>query len=417
MILKSATQTLTGRIMAAMTVMTAIVGLAYCFAVYTSVMLAETTLIGGRLETELKARIEGNRSNNPSASVIYTDSVAHAKNFAPIPEKYAELPDGFSEIVGEHDRFVFKLTTDNGRWLIEQDQFGFEALEIELYSQAVAGLFLAIGVAAALGYWLARSIVTPVKNLAKDVRLMSENRTLKFEHPITGEDEIAELARTLEDTFGRLHEALAREKAFTADVGHELRTPLMVISSSLEVLSAQYPQLAQARPLERIREASERMTRLVQVFLELARGKIHSEMPEGDLIETLGNIVSVRQTEAAAKGLELSLKDFTQSPKTVNAILFYCLVDNLVQNAVRYTETGSVTVSVTQDTVTVADTGPGLDLQSEDVFKAFVRGKDARGPGYGWGLSLVLRICEHTGWKLRLRANRPQGTVFEITGF
>lgn len=327
------------------------------------------------------------------------------------------MKEGFSEIVGENDRFVFKLSSHGTQWIIEQDQFGFEKLEIELYLQAVAGLFLAIGIAAALGYRLARSIADPVKKLAQDVHRMTQTQTLTFEHPIAGGQEIAELAKTLEKTFGQLNRALAREKAFTADVGHELRTPLMVISSSLELLSAQYPRLAQSKQVHSIRHALDRIHLLVQVFLELARGTIHSEMPVGDMTEVLKNVIAVRQDEACAKAVKLELKDCSQSPKTVNTILFYCLIDNLVQNAVRYTQKGSVTVTANEDCVTVADTGPGIDLESGNLFEAFVRGKNANGPGYGWGLSLVQRICEHTGWRLTVDANRPQGTVFKISGF
>lgn len=71
--------------MLAMTVMTGIVGLACCFAVYTSVMLAESTLIGGRLESELKARIEDNLANNASTSMIYTDNTKLHNQLPPSP--------------------------------------------------------------------------------------------------------------------------------------------------------------------------------------------------------------------------------------------------------------------------------------------------------------------------------------------
>lgn len=416
MIFKRQMQTLTGRIILAMTVMTAIVGAVYCFAVYTSVMITEATLIGGSLESDLRAHMTQTSPSRDASTIIYTDSPLNPQKYQPIPENYRQMPDGFSEVIGTHDRFIYKLRDNNSTWVIEQDQFGFEDLEIEIYIQAVAGLLLATGLSALLGLMLARSVTVPVKRLAQDVRDMARNHTEHFAHPIAGGDEIAELAKTLEKTLVELHQALNREKAFTADVGHELRTPLMVISSSLELMSVDKPELAQSRQFQNIADASERMNRLVRVFLELARGKVQSDMPQASMVKTILEVIEIRRLEAQKQGVELYLVDRTSQMKLVNAILFYCLVDNLVHNAIAYTTDGAVTVTAEDACISVSDTGKGISKTKPEAFAPFVRGKNAPGEGYGWGLSLVQRICTHCGWALSVKDNAPHGTVFTITG-
>lgn len=414
---------LTGRIIAAMSVMTAAVAAVYCLAVSHGIALAEETLIGGRLAHELDVRTGGGPQNRLPGSTIYADNAPGSGPWPALPDAYRGLPDGFSEVVGPEDRFVYKRTVPGKAgaapsvWVIEQDQFGFEDLEWELYLGALAGLLLATGASALLGLGLARSVTRPVKRLSAALHDMARTGRFRVPDQALDDDEIGDLARALERTLAQLNTALVREKAFTADVGHELRTPLMVASSGLELLALQHPGLQARCSFVRIGHALERMRRLTQVFLELARGGGPGQADPASVAATAAEVVAAHAAQARAKGLVLEFSDRSSRPVQAGAVLVYCLIDNLVRNAVQYTASGRVVVTLGDSALEVADTGPGIGPQAQDLFEAFVRGENAPGEGYGWGLSLVRRICLHEGWTLAWRANDPRGTVFRIEGF
>ena len=92
------------------------------------------------------------------------------------------------------------------------------------------------------------------------------------------------------------------------------------------------------------------------------------------------------------------------------------MIDNLLRNALQYTERGQVTVVHTDGARAGAGAGRGgADVELSRALQAFVRGDTAPGEGYGWGLSLVRRICRKEGWVLSFADNPPKGTIFTVT--
>ena len=121
------------------------------------------------------------------------------------------------------------------------------------------------------------------------------------------------------------------------------------------------------------------------------------------------------QPEAKKAGLRLSWDKTDESQVMVNGAFAESVLDNLLRNALQYTDSGTIDVRLSADAVSVADTGRGIeDGEKESILHAFVRGETAPGEGYGWGLSLVRRICRKQGWRLEFRRNEPCGTVFTV---
>jgi len=410
-----ASPTITARVVVAMLCMVTIVTVTYGLAIFYGISLAEESLVGLEMESKLTLAASGQHPElYDRLEKIYADT-KRTTAYPPVPERYRGLKEGFSESLGDADYFVYKMVRDGEVWVMEQDQFGFEAEELELYLQAAIGFLVVLFVSAVAGLWLARAVTLPVQRLADDVKSMAKAKTFRPLSVRPANDEIGALALTVESTLKQFNEALARERAFTADVSHELRTPLMVISSTAELLQLPASPEVQAQRIRRIEGACRRLSRLVRVFLELARGTTESTSEIVPWSQVLATAVTNWQAEAKKKGIALLWEDASTGNPQVNSAFAESVVDNLLRNALQYTDEGEIRLTLTDDAMTVADTGRGIpDGEKAQILQAFVRGESAPGEGYGWGLSLVRRICRHEGWPLSFADNAPRGTVFKV---
>lgn len=414
--------TLTARILISMLCMVFVVGLTYCLALFYGIHLAEDTLIGQKMKERIELAVtlkDVEKVKSTDYSIIFTSEPNKAHGFQKAPLEYLKFEDGFHEIVSaDEDYFLYKYTdAKTGTvWVMLQDQEGFEAKEIELFFQAGIGLVAALLLTLLLGLWLSRAVTAPVKLLVSDVREMAHRTQFKPLSMRPAKDEIGELALTLENTLRDFDKALQRERAFNADVSHEFRTPLMVISSAVEVLNlnAVTPE-QKSKALNRIDQASKRLNRLIHVFMELARGKSLAYNEACSWVSVIEEALKIWETPAKEKGLTLQFENLSTKEQSTNAAFALSVVDNLVRNAIQYTPEGSVTIKLSDTCVRVIDTGVGIsDSDKEKVLERFIRGKHTEGEGYGLGLSLVTRICEHEGWHLSFAKNTPKGTVFTV---
>ena len=296
-------------------------------------------------------------------------------------------------------------TLERGEPLVlTRDQLGFEDTErvfrrITLFS-VLAVFFLGL----LAGWILARNIMKPVKTLSDEVRKASAARTYE---PLSVEltnDEVGELARICDGAMKRLHEALQREKAFTGDVSHELRTPLSP---------------AQAKQVERITRSAGDMRELMSLFLSFARLSNETTGPEPD--SAAGILKAVADTWepfAAEKGLALVLRREAECPGAYSPVMLGTVANNLVKNAVAYTESGVVTITETSEGFIVSDSGPGLaGDEAARIFEHGVRGSAAVADtsGAGLGLSIISRICHRSGWTVTAGKAREGGAAFTVT--
>lgn len=406
---------ITTRVVMAMLCMVTIVTVTYGFAIVYGITLAEESLMGREMEMKLELAMKSERPAIFDAMErIYADT-KRTTAYPPVPERYLAMGEGFNESLGERDYFVYKITRGDEVWVMEQDQLGFEDEELELYLQAAIGFLVVLLVSAVGGLWLARAVTLPVQRLADDVRAMAQAKTFRPLSVRPADDEIGGLALTVESTLKQFNEALARERAFTADVSHELRTPLMVISSTAELLRLPAAPEVTAQRIERMEAACRRLSRLVRVFLELARGTTESTAEVVPWAQVLATTVANWQPEARKKGIRLGWEDASAANPQVNSAFAESVVDNLLRNALQYTDEGEIKLTLTDEAVTVADTGRGIpEGEKAQILQAFVRGESAPGEGYGWGLSLVRRICRHEGWPLSFADNAPRGTIFKV---
>jgi two-component system OmpR family sensor kinase len=216
--------------------------------------------------------------------------------------------------------------------------------------------------------------------------------------------EIQPLVTALNGLLSRLGAALSGQRQFIADAAHELRTPLTALKLQLQLAERARDDAERARAHEMLREGISRATRLVEQLLALAR--LDPDAPPRhdavDLAAVARSVVEANAARAVAAGLALELE--AAEPVTVdgNRGALETLLENLVDNSIRYTREGRIEVRARHEgnaaVLEVEDTGPGIASPDRArVFDRFYRGESAPTGGTGLGLAIVKRIAERHG--------------------
>ena len=415
-------QSLARRIVIAFVLMTTLVGSAFAIGIIEVVHLIEEQLISHDLSNELQRVLAQNiaKGRSPSLDSDTRFFTSDGQWGAPIPAELQGLALGFHEVFeGERSYHALIREIEGRRYILLQDQSDFEAREQVLYSVVMVGFGLSVLLSALLGWLLARKVIEPVVRLARQVR--HRDQLLGLAPPLAPDyagDEVGQLARAFDDTLGRLHEVLTRERLFTSDVSHELRTPLMVLASSCELL-AESPKLdarAQAQ-VQRIARATQEMRDLVQTFLMLARAQREeiNLAPQASLNAVADEIAAQWRDAIEQKGLRFEYLPGASQEGRYNAAFLRSVLGNLLRNALHYTDTGQIRLSLEDGSFVVEDSGVGIPVEDrEAMFRPFVRGDKRRGDGLGLGLSLVQRICDSQGWTVSLSDMQPSGCRFKV---
>lgn len=415
-------QSLAQRIIIAFALMSALVAGAFAMGIVATVHLVEEKLIsaglGGDLQRLLLMDNMSEWSHRPEPDQLFYFSGGPG-DFE-LPKDLRHLDAGFHEVFREQLSYHAMVEIVDGRhYVLLQDQSDFEERERVLFAVVLVGFVLSLALAVFLGWVLARKVMAPVVRLARQVR--HRDQLLGLAPPLAPDyaaDEVGELAVAFDATLGRLRKALNRERLFTSDVSHELRTPLMVLASSCELL-LENPGIDQRgrAQVERIARACEEMRELVQTFLMLARAQHEAAgmSPQVTLQQVAEDLLGLWREPIEAKGLQLIHEPGQPLPMRYNATLLHAVMGNLLRNALHYTDSGFIRLTLLPTGFLVEDSGVGIpEEKREAMFEPFVRGSENRGEGLGLGLSLVQRICENQGWSVSLTTREPTGCRFQV---
>jgi signal transduction histidine kinase len=311
-----------------------------------------------------------------------------------------------------------------------------EALDIYDAAQAHLRVLLAVvAVLAALAggaasYAIASQAIGPIDRLIAAMREISSERLNRRLGLKNRGDEIGTLAATFDDMLDRLEEGFARERQFISDASHELKTPLTIINANAQLLERWGDKDPEVRSdsLHAISEESAALAGMINGMLLLAKAESGDGIPREPvaLDAVVAEAVRLGTQRAEGKALELRFTSSTPSGSPLvlgDAPLLRQLFTNLIDNAVKFTETGSIEVGLQAEngraTVDVADTGVGIESAAlERVFDRFYRtdaSRDRSVPGTGLGLAIVRSIARvHDGSVEALR-NPAGGTTFRVT--
>lgn len=327
----------------------------------------------------------------------------------------SEDPDGLaieisdsqmSEFISRFSDEAYDVKTDFGRkgWLI--------TIAVTIVSAAIA-------------YFVSGQALKPLRKLSQQAEKIDQDSISDIRLNEDTVKEFRQLSVSVNLMLDRLSESFATQRQFSGNAAHELRTPLAIMQTKLELFAAEHKNMEDdtAELVRSQEEQLDRLSRLVHTLLEMSN---LSSAPRSDRIE-LAPLVEEIITDLTPLA---SQNDITMEQDCDNVVitgsdaLIYRLVFNLIENAVKYNRRGgSVSVSVHKENsdvvVRVSDTGCGIPEEyRESIFQPFFRVDKSRSRqmgGVGLGLALVHEIAVLHGGSVRAEPGNKSGTVFIVT--
>lgn len=327
----------------------------------------------------------------------------------------SEDPDGLaieisdsqmSEFISRFSDEAYDVKTDFGRkgWLI--------TVAVTIVSAAIA-------------YFVSGQALKPLRKLSQQAEKIDQDSISDIRLNEDTVKEFRQLSVSVNLMLDRLSESFATQRQFSGNAAHELRTPLAIMQTKLELFAAEHNNL-EGDTAELVRSQAEQLDRLSKLVHTLLEMSNLSSAPRSDRIE-LAPLVEEIITDLTPLA---SQNDITMEQDCDNVVitgsdaLIYRLVFNLIENAVKYNRRGgSVSVSVHKENnvvvVRVSDTGCGIPEEyRESIFQPFFRVDKSRSRqmgGVGLGLALVHEIAVLHGGSVRAEPGNKSGTVFIVT--
>lgn len=293
-------------------------------------------------------------------------------------------------------------------------------------------------------YFLTKKTLTPLQKLTSEVsQIQAQNLSTQLAVP-NSKDEIAQLTSSFNEMLTRLDNAFSTQKQFSANAAHELRTPLAVLQTNLEVFEKkQEPEMVEYQQLfTMIKEQTARLSQLVGTLLDMTNLKSVPRTDHVSLEELVDEVFCDLDPVAEKAGISIhfddnSSQDWHTDVHTPDAsalnnnirnitgsyVLLYRAVYNLVENAIKYNRpNGSVTVSVKekngQAMILVKDTGIGISPENQKkIFDPFFRVDKSRSRamgGAGLGLALVDSIAREHGGSVKVLESNEKGSIIAL---
>lgn len=293
-------------------------------------------------------------------------------------------------------------------------------------------------------YFLTKKTLTPLQKLTSEVsQIQAQNLSTQLAVP-NSKDEIAQLTSSFNEMLTRLDNAFSTQKQFSANAAHELRTPLAVLQTNLEVFEKkQEPEMVEYRQLfTMIKEQTARLSQLVGTLLDMTNLKSVPRTDHVSLEELVDEVFCDLDPVAEKAGISIHFDDSSSQDLytdvhtpdasalnnnirniTGSYVLLYRAVYNLVENAIKYNRpNGSVTVSVREQNgqamILVKDTGIGISPENQKkIFDPFFRVDKSRSRamgGAGLGLALVDSIAKEHGGTVNVLESSETGSTIAL---
>ena len=341
-----------------------------------------------------------------------------------IPEEFIGLSAGIHELdstVGK--RVVHVSQEQNERLFLIFDADNVRELATYFGIAPLALMLIVLYCSAWFAYRLARRAVSPVIQLAREVRNLNVEteqklRLQSFHDNGSADEEAKILSRALNHLIDRVNNFLDRERTFTREASHELRSPLTVIRASSDVLLKRDDLSPPTRSfVEKISRAGRDMEELSQALLLLAReNEVGPEQQQVIVNEIVEQEISKAELIYRDKQLKIAFKQNHTLYLRGSGKMLGLVFGNLIRNACAYTERGGVNITIGDKYVEIADSGIGIankDLKA--VFQPYFRIEKSVESGHGIGLSLVKRLTDRFGWPLTLNSEEGVGTTVRVS--
>ncbi len=282
-------------------------------------------------------------------------------------------------------------------------------------------------VAALGGYLILRQAFKPVEKIRNTAKSISESRDLSQRISLTGgKDEIHRLADTFDEMLGKIEKTLNKEKQFTSDASHELRTPVAVISSECEYTLECAATLDEAKEsVLSIKQQTDKMSKLISELLSISRmdkNTMEVNLVNVDISELL-NFVCDEQEEIHTENITLQRNIMPNVYLKTDSILLARIFINLIANSYSYgKENGYIKVALLdrENDVIVEISDDGIGIAEENLPKIWERfyqvntSRTNADGNMGLGLSMVKLIADKLGVDISVKSKLDEGTTFTL---
>jgi len=386
----------------------------------------EDQLIGATLAQELDDYVSQLRIDPSVVEPFYTRIQGYITRPGDpnhtVNEAVRGLPSGVHEVNIEGGLFKAAIRKEPDLWaFLIYDISENQRIKKQLIFALVGVVIVFSVLSFMLGAWSSRRVMKPVSDLAALLDTLTEDSKPERLSEHFADDEVGQLATALDSYADRLHHLVERDREFNADVSHELRSPLTVITGATELLLAQPDLEPKMRTrLLRIARAARQSADITTALLHMVRAEqgIDTDSTAQNVGRVVNEVVHLYEPLVGNKSLALRVEEEERvsviAPESVIAVT----VGNLIGNAMRYTAEGEVVITIGNGRVKVEDTGPGIPEQDlERVFDRHYRGQNITGKGAGLGLAIVKRLCELYGWSIHFSNRATGGLCAELRFF
>ena len=318
----------------------------------------------------------------------------------------------------------------NGDFKDEIDKISIESAIEEttsrIYWISIIAFILVVTIGGMCTYFVVNNALIPIVELNKNIKKINEDN-LNSNLSIKGaNDEIKELTISFNKMIAKLENAFASQKRFNSSVAHELKTPLAVIKTNIDVLKSSNCKSLEEydKTLAVVEKSILKMNLIIETLLDIIR---QENAPLNEIVsidEILEDIVDDLSIIANKKNIKLKLNSYNIKNKIKgNEIMLYRAFYNVIENSIKYNKiNGSIDILCYQDLntieVKVIDTGSGIKEEDYDeIFKPFYRCEGINSyskNGVGLGLSLTQSVIKLHGGEIKVKSKLNEGTEFTL---
>lgn len=283
--------------------------------------------------------------------------------------------------------------------------------------------FIVVVIAGFVTYRLVDKFLEPItdlKNRMKEVNV--QNLSKQIEVKETG-DEIEEITVSFNDMIIRLSRLFGEEKSFLQNAAHELRTPLAVLKTKIDVFKKNENNTIEdyQKMLASVTEYNDRMSHLVQMLLQIQESQTVERKDEINIYDLIDEVIMDLSIYIDEKHLSVT-EEGDRAQIIGSDLLMYRVFYNLIENAIKYNVDGgyiNVLINETEDDVVIKieDSGRGIESDKKKIFEAFYRERRTANEsnGVGLGLHLVKKIIELHSGTIEVKDGEKVGTQFIVT--
>jgi len=341
-----------------------------------------------------------------------------------IPKAFLVLETGLHKLTDNNsDFYIVHVSEHKGETLfLEFD--GEQVSELALFFGIfpLAAFLIVIYLSGWVSYRFVSHAVSPIIKLAKileelDPQSEEFSEKLKQALPENVDQEVAVLSEALSDLSERIESFVVRERNFTRDASHELRSPITVIKIAADfLLEDESLTEAQIKPVKRIKNNAADMEELIEALLILARESDSALSYEPVCInDVVSEEIDRTNNLLLNKPVQVNVDEKNKLFVIGSDKVLSVMIGNLIRNAFSYTDEGSVNITVSANELVIEDSGIGIAKEDvEQMFKPFQRGNNKQRGGYGVGLTIVKMLSERFHWPIDIDSQLGSGTRVKI---